>query len=73
MYADIPTKGINGYFLSCNRMPDPKHGATHFIEINYKTAVGFDDANTKILKHEIAEMKAKMEESAKTASRSRKK
>lgn len=72
MYAEIPKKGISGNFLSCNRMPEPKHGATHFIEINYSTAVGLDDANTKILKTEIADMKAKMEESSKSSSRSRK-
>ncbi len=69
MYAEIPSKGISGNFLSCNRMPAPKHGATHFIEINYKIAVGLDDANTKILKSEIAEMKTKMEGNADSSSR----
>ena len=72
MYAEIPKKGIGGDFLSCNRMPEPKHGATHFIEINHTTAVGLDDANTQLLKAEIAAMKEKMEASAKRE-RSRKK
>ena len=72
MHAEIPKKGIGGNFLSCNRMPEPKHGATHFIEINYNTAVGLDDANTKILKDEIAAMREKMEAAPKSTSRSRK-
>jgi hypothetical protein len=60
MSADIPTKGLSGNFMGCYRMPTPKNGATHFIEIDYKTAVGLDDANTKILKSEIAEFKSKI-------------
>ena len=71
MSADIPSKGISGNFMSCHRMPTPKNGATHFIEIDYKTAVGLDDANTKILKSEIAEFKSKVSGSADSTTRSR--
>jgi len=72
MSADIPKKSISGNFLACHRMPSPKHGATHFIEINYKTAVGIDEANAKILKTEIEEMKSKIEAGPDKSSRSRK-
>lgn len=71
MSADIPSKGISGNFINCHRMPVPKNGATHFIEIDYKTAVGLDDANTKILKKEIAEFKLKISETADSSSRLR--
>ena len=71
MSADIPSKGISGNFINCHRMPAPKNGATHFIEIDYKTAVGLDDANTKILKTKIAEFKLKMSDTADSSSRLR--
>jgi hypothetical protein len=60
MFAEIPSKGISGTFINCHRMPKPKHGATYFIEIDYKTAVGLDDANAAILKEAIAEIKSIM-------------
>lgn len=60
MFADIPSKGISGNFINCHRMPKPKNGATHFIEVDYKTAVGLDDANATILKEAIAEIKSKI-------------
>ena len=72
MSAEIPSKGISGNFINCYRMPKPKNGATHFIEIDYKTAVGLDDANTAILKGAIAEMKLQLTESGAPANRPKK-
>ena len=72
MFADIPTKSISGNFIACRRMPAPRNGATHFIEIDYKTAVGLDEANATILKKTIAEQNAMLSASTETLSRSRK-